>query len=78
MEKLYRKKKNKVMNYICPIFRFATQTFNGGYKRKMKIVLSHFVIIVAHFVINLQYMVGGQVNPIISIIIDNNINNNNK
>ena len=22
------------MNYICPIFRFATQTFNGGYKRK--------------------------------------------
>ena len=30
--------KNKVVNYIwhaCPIFRFATQTFNGGYKRKM-------------------------------------------
>ena len=22
------------MNYICPIFRFATQTFNGGCKRK--------------------------------------------
>ena len=24
-----------MVNYICPIFRFATQTFNGGYKRKM-------------------------------------------
>ena len=27
--------------------------------------------------INLKWMVGGQVNPIISIIIDNNNNNNN-
>ena len=29
--------KNKVVNYIwhtCPIFRFATQTYNGGYKKK--------------------------------------------
>ena len=24
-------------NYICPIFRFATQTFTGGYKSKLKI-----------------------------------------
>ena len=27
--------KNKVLNYICPIFWFAAQTFNGGYERKM-------------------------------------------
>ena len=25
----------KMDYYICPIFRFATQTFNGGYKRKV-------------------------------------------
>ena len=30
-----KKEKNKVVNYSCAIFRFATQTFNGGYKRKM-------------------------------------------
>ena len=34
MEKI-KKEQNKVVNYICPIFRFATQTFNGGYKRNM-------------------------------------------
>jgi len=22
-----------MVNYICPLFRFATQTFNGGYER---------------------------------------------
>ena len=38
---------------------------------------SHFVITLAHSVINLKWMVEGQVNPIISIIIDNNNNNNN-
>lgn len=27
--------KNEVVNYIFPIFKFATQTFNAGYKRKM-------------------------------------------
>ena len=27
--------KNKVVNYICPIFRLVLQTFNGSYKRKM-------------------------------------------
>ena len=37
---------------------------------------SHFVITLAHSVINLKWMVEGQVNPIISIIIDNNNNNN--
>ena len=30
----------------------------------------------SHFVINLKWMVGGQVNPIISIITDNNNNEN--
>ena len=35
IEKLKKEIKNKMVNYICPIFRFATQTFNGGYKRKM-------------------------------------------
>ena len=35
--------------------------------------LSHFVIkTLSYFVINLKWMVGGQVNPIVSIIIDNN------
>ena len=28
----------------------------------------------SHFVINLKYMVGGQVNPVISVIIENNNN----
>ena len=32
----------------------------------------------SHFVINWKWMIGGQVNPIISIIINNNNNNNNK
>ena len=27
------------MNYICPMFRFATQTFNGGYKSKISVLL---------------------------------------
>ena len=31
----------------------------------------------SHFVINLKQMVGGQVNPVISVIIDNNNNDNN-
>ena len=31
----------------------------------------------SHFVINLKWMVGGQVNPIISIITDNNNDNSN-
>ena len=31
----------------------------------------------SHFAINLKWMVGGQVNPIISIITDNDNNNNN-
>ena len=35
--KTKKEKKNKMVNYICPIFRFATQTFNGGYKSKMKV-----------------------------------------
>ena len=35
IEKKNIENKNNVVNYICPIFRFATQTFNGGYKRKM-------------------------------------------
>ena len=30
----------------------------------------------SHFVTNLKWMFGGQVNPLISIIIDNNNNNN--
>ena len=39
--------------------------------------LSHFVIKkLSHFVVNLKWIVGGQVNQIISIIIDNNKNNN--
>ena len=25
-----------MVNYICPIFRFAIQTFNGGYERPWK------------------------------------------
>ena len=33
--KIYNENKNEVVNYIFPIFRFATQTFNAGYKRKM-------------------------------------------
>ena len=33
--KIYKENKNEVVNYIFPIFRFATQTFNAGYKRKM-------------------------------------------
>ena len=35
IEKLKKEIKYKMVNYICPIFRFATQTFKGGYKRKM-------------------------------------------
>jgi len=35
MEKIKKENKNNVVNYICPIFRFATQTFNWGYERKM-------------------------------------------
>ena len=30
-----KENKTKEVNYICPIFRFTTQTFNGGYKRKI-------------------------------------------
>ena len=32
MEKINKENKNKVVNYICPIFWFVTQTFNWGYK----------------------------------------------
>ena len=35
MEKIWKENKIKVVNYIYPIFQFATQTFSGGYKRKM-------------------------------------------
>ena len=35
IEKIKRENKNKVVNYICPIFQFATQTFNESHKRKM-------------------------------------------
>ena len=35
IDKIKKENKNKVVNYICPIYQFATQTFNGGYKRKM-------------------------------------------
>ena len=31
--KIKKENKTKMVNYICPIFRFATQTFNGGYER---------------------------------------------
>ena len=36
MEEIQKENKNKVVNYICLIFWFATQTFKGGYKREMK------------------------------------------
>ena len=36
IEKIKKENKNKVVTYIYPIFRFATQTFKGGYNR------SHF------------------------------------
>ena len=36
IEKIKKENKNKVVNYICPIFRLAKQTFNGSYKRNMK------------------------------------------
>ena len=29
IEKINKENKNKMVNYICPIFRFATQIFNG-------------------------------------------------
>ena len=35
IEKIKRENKNKVVNYICSIYQFATQTFSGGYKRKI-------------------------------------------
>ena len=35
IKKIKKENENKVVNKICPIFRFATQTFNGGSKRKM-------------------------------------------
>ena len=35
IEEIKKENKNEVVNYICRIFRFATQIFNGGYKRKM-------------------------------------------
>ena len=35
IEKIKKENKKKVVNYICPIILFATQTFNGGYERKM-------------------------------------------
>ena len=30
---------NNTMNYMCLMFRFATQTFNGGYKSKITVLL---------------------------------------
>ena len=33
IEKIKEENKNKVVKYICPIFRFATQTFNGDKKK---------------------------------------------
>ena len=35
IEKIKKEYKNKVVNYICPIFQFATPTFNGGCERKI-------------------------------------------
>ena len=32
MRKINKENKTKRLNYICPIFRFATQTFNGAIK----------------------------------------------
>ena len=32
IEKIIKENKNRVVTYINPIFRFETQTFNGGYK----------------------------------------------
>ena len=32
VEKYIKKVRNEVVNYIFPIFRFATQTFNAGFK----------------------------------------------
>ena len=34
MVKIKKENKNKMVNYICPIFWFATQTFNGAIKAK--------------------------------------------
>ena len=39
MGKIKKENKNKMVNSICPIFRFATKTFNGGYKSKMSILI---------------------------------------
>ena len=44
IEKIKKENKNKVENYICAILRFATQTFNGGYKRKMNTDYERYVI----------------------------------
>ena len=30
--KIKKESKTKMVNYICPIFRFATQTFTGAMK----------------------------------------------
>ena len=30
--KIKKENKTKIVNYICPIFRFATQTFTGAMK----------------------------------------------
>ena len=30
IEKIKEENKTEMVSYICPIFRFATQTFNGG------------------------------------------------
>ena len=35
--KIKKENKNKMVNYICLIFWFATQTFNGDFKSKMNI-----------------------------------------
>ena len=35
IEKINTENTNKVVNYSCPIFQFATQTFNGGYMRDL-------------------------------------------
>ena len=60
----------------------ATTTIPCSYKGESTLFCptvswsSHFVITLARSVINLKWMVEGQVNPLISIIIDNNNNNN--
>ena len=37
IEKIKRENKNKVVKYVCPIFQFATQTFNESHKKWIQI-----------------------------------------